>query len=73
MQQDTTPQKPLLRANEVAAYLGISVSSLDRYQADGDIPFADFVLGKGRLRLWKRETITDYLEKKCKNPKAMQK
>lgn len=64
--QPLNPAKHMMRAKEVATYLGIGRSSLDRMQAEGKICPADNIIG--RVRMWKLETIQVWLESQ-KNPR----
>lgn len=52
---------PLLSKKEVANYLGVSVSSLERHIRQGKFPDG-FRLQNGHLR-WKQETVLNEIEK----------
>lgn len=62
----------LLDAQQVAKFLCISKSTLDRLQRDNEIPVADYVVTKSFKRLWKASTIMNWLDIQCKNPRKEQ-
>lgn len=66
---DKNKSEDLLTVSEVAEFLRISISTIDRLQADGKFPLADYLLGDKKIRLWKRKTIQDWLDQTQKNPK----
>jgi|GEM_PF-6920895 len=63
-------QSKLLNVKQVANYLSVSISTIDRMQKDGEIPPADYLVSNVQKRLWKMETITGWLNTQCRNPKA---
>lgn len=59
----------LLTISHVARLIHYSISTIDRLQADGRFPLADYLLGDKKIRLWKMKTIQDWLDQTQKNPK----
>jgi len=59
-QDHSTPSRLTLRADEVAASLGISRRSLQRELAAGRFPRADLHVGK--MPLWRPATVTTWLD-----------
>lgn len=59
----------LLTVSDVARLIHYSISTIDRLQADGRFPLADYLLGDKKIRLWKMKTIQDWLDQTQKNPK----
>ena len=59
----------LLTIKQVAQYVRLSVSTLDRMLADGEFLQPDFLISNVKKRLWKFENVQAYLEENCRNPK----
>lgn len=59
-----------MRINDVAQYLGISKSNLDKMQAEKRLCPADYLIGKGKIRVWKFTTIQSWLNT-LQNPKSI--
>lgn len=63
--------KQLLNVKNVAAYVNLSVSTIDRMLADGEFVEPDYLISNVKKRLWKQSTIDTFLEQQCKNPKKV--
>ncbi len=61
-----------LDAKELAAYLHVSIATINKMQAENELPLADYVVAGQRKRLWKLETINQWMEENCKNPRKEQ-
>ena len=49
--------KPMLSADDVAEFYGVSLRSIWRWVAAGKIPAPDLRLGRRRLPRWRQESI----------------
>lgn len=61
-----------LDAKELAAMLHVSLATINRMQADKEIPECDYVIAGQKKRLWRIETIMKHLEENCRNPRKEQ-
>lgn len=64
-------KQPLLNVKQIAKYVSLSVSTIDRMLADGEFVQPDFTISAVKKRLWKQETIDNFLETNCRNPKSL--
>lgn len=58
-----------MRMYDIAQVTGLSESLLDKMQAKGTFPKADFLVGEGKIRIWQRTTVEVWLEKN-RNPNS---
>lgn len=61
-----------LDAKELATLLHVSLATINRMQADKEIPECDYIIAGQKKRLWKEETIMKHLENNCRNPRKEQ-
>lgn len=61
-----TPLPTLITKAQIAEYLGVTVRSVDRYVASGELP--NPIRIGGRLR-WRQQSILDFLERRELTPK----
>ena len=52
---------------ELAEYLHLGKSTIERFLADGKFPQADYCINGHRRRLWTMETVNKYVEEYCRN------
>lgn len=59
---DNDSDDPLLEISDLAAHLGVQVTSVRRYRARGELPEPD--ARAGRSPLWRASTITAWQERR---------
>ena len=64
-------KQELMTIKQVALYLKLSQSTIDRMLADGEFVQPDYTVSAVKKRLWKQETIDNFLETNCRNPKSL--
>ena len=63
--------KPILKISDIAVYMGVSISTLDRMQADGLLIQPDYHFGRRGIRAWIRENFLEWLNTTQHNPKKL--
>ena len=63
--------KSLLHICDLSSYMGISISTLDRMQADGLLIQPDYHLGKRGIRAWEEHNFLTWLKSTQSNPKKV--
>lgn len=64
-------KEELLTIKQVALYLKLSQSTIDKFLAAGEFVQPDYQISAVKKRLWKLSTIESWLETHCRNPKSL--
>ena len=59
----------LVKISSLVELIGLSRATINRMQADGSLPKAAYLIGRGKTRAWTETQVETILES-MKNPKA---